>query len=431
MDGGHKSKAHKGSKSMPSSPSSRSLPTSFLFRGPFRALSHRFFRWFWVGQCISLTGSWMQGVAQRWLVYQMTSSEALLGIVNSLNTLPVALLAPFGGAFADRFEKRRILISMQLAAASIAILFWFLISTKLIAVWHIMALAIGLGVIRAFDVPTRQSFWVELVGKEDLMSAITLNSAVVNLSRILGPSIAGIIMAKVGIATCFLINAISFLPPFFVLLQMPPTSVSIRQRDSFLASLKEGLSYLMTNRVILKLLLLIGAWSLFGGQFDVLLPVLADKTLGVGEKGYGFLAASVGFGAIVGAVSAASLEGKRRKGLQVTMGSAIAVFGLIVTPFAKSFTLSLLSLALIGFGMVVQNTTVNTLVQTLSPDQFRGRVMGIYSLVLIGIAPLGSLFYGFFGQWLGAANALALGGVCFAVAASILLLFDKAIRRLK
>jgi MFS family permease len=156
----------------------------------------------------------MQVVAQRWLVYELTGSEALLGIVNSLNTLPVALLAPFSGAVADRFEKRRILMGAQITAASIATLLWLLTSTKLISVWHIMLLALGLGVVRAFDVPTRQSFWVELVGREDLMSAITLNSAVVNLSRILGPSIAGIVIAKVGTATCFLINAISFLPPF-------------------------------------------------------------------------------------------------------------------------------------------------------------------------------------------------------------------------
>jgi MFS family permease len=402
-----------------------------IFRGPFRALRHRFFRWFWFGQCVSLTGSWMQVVAQRWLVYELTGSEALLGIVNSLNTLPVALLAPFSGAVADRFEKRRILMGAQITAASIATLLWLLTSTKLISVWHIMLLALGLGVVRAFDVPTRQSFWVELVGREDLMSAITLNSAVVNLSRILGPSIAGIVIAKVGTATCFLINAISFLPPFFVLLLMPPSPASARQSEPILVSLREGASYLLTNKVILKLLLLIGAWSLFGGQFDVLLPVLADKVFGVREKGYGFLVASIGLGAVLGAIVAASLEVKRKRGLQVMMGSAIAISGLVTTSLVKSFPLALISLAFVGFGMVMQNATTNTLVQILSPDELRGRVMGVYSFVLVGIAPLGSLFYGFLGQHLGAPNALALGAVCFAVAAGVLLLPDKAIRQLK
>lgn len=402
-----------------------------IFRGPFRALRHRFFRWFWCGQCISLTGSWMQGVAQRWLVYELTGSEALLGIVNALTSLPVALLGPFSGAFADRFEKRRILIGVQITAASIATLLWLLTSTKLIAVWHILVLALGLGIVRAFDVPTRQSFWVELVGKEDLMSAITLNSAIVNLSRILGPSVAGIVIAKVGTATCFLINAISFLPPLFVLLAMPPAPVVARQSEPLLASLREGARYLRNNRAVLKLLLLIGAWSLFGGQFDVLLPVLADKAFGVREKGYGFLVASIGVGAVLGAVTAASLEAKRKRGLQVMVGSAIAIFGLAMTAFVKSFSLALLSLALIGFGMVMQNATSNTLVQTLVPDELRGRVMGVYSLVFIGLAPLGSLFYGFFGQWLGAQNALALGALCFAISAGALLLPDKKVRGLK
>ncbi|MCX7967964.1 MAG: MFS transporter [Armatimonadetes bacterium] len=404
---------------------------SSFYRGPFRALRHRFFRWFWFGQCISLTGTWMQGVAQRWLVYELTGSEALLGIVNALTSLPVALLGPFSGAFADRFEKRRILIGVQITAASIATLLWLLTSTKLIAIWHILLLALGLGAVRAFDVPTRQSFWVELVGKEDLMSAITLNSAVVNLSRILGPSIAGIVIAKVGTATCFLINAISFLPPLFVLLAMPPTPVMARQSESLLSSLREGACYLRDNKAVLKLLLLIGAWSLFGGQFDILLPVLADKTFGVREKGYGFLVASIGVGAVLGAVLAASLEVKRKRGMQVLMGSAIAIFGLASTAFVKSFPLALITLALIGFGMVMQNATSNTLVQTLTPDELRGRVMGVYSLVFIGLAPIGSLFYGFFGQWLGAQNALVLGAACFAFSATALLLPDKKVRGLK
>ncbi|MFN3422456.1 MAG: MFS transporter, partial [Armatimonadota bacterium] len=374
---------------------------------------------------------WMQGVAQRWLVYELTRSEALLGIVDALTSLPVALLGPFSGAFADRFEKRRILIGVQVTAASIATLLWLLTSTKLIAIWHILLLALGLGVTRAFDVPTRHSFWVELVGKEDLMSAITLNSAVVNLSRILGPSVAGIVIAKVGIATCFLINAISFIPPLFVLLQMPPTPVMAQQREPLLSSLREGLSYLRRNKTVLKLLLLVGAWSLFGGRFEVLLPVLADETFGVREKGYGFLVASVGVGAVLGAITAASLEVKGRRGLQVMLGSAIAIFGLATTAFVKSFSLALVSLSLVGFGMVMQNATCNTLVQTLTPDEFRSRIMGVYSLLFIGLAPVGSLFYGFFGQWLGASNALSLGAFCFTLSASILLLPDKKVRGLK
>ncbi|MDW8030101.1 MAG: MFS transporter, partial [Armatimonadota bacterium] len=212
---------------------------------------------------------------------------------------------------------------------------------------------------------------------------------------------------------------------------MPKTPEMDRRSESILSSLREGACYLRNNKAVLKLLLLIGAWSLFGSQFDVLLPVLADKTFGVREKGYGFLVASIGVGAVLGAVVAASLEAKRKRGLQVLLGSAISIFGLASTAFVKSFLLALISLSLIGFGMVMQNATSNTLVQTLTPDELRGRVMGVYSLVFIGLAPIGSLFYGFFGQWLGAQNALTLGAICFAFSAFTLLASDSTVRRLK
>ncbi len=406
-------------------------PSPSLLQGPFRALRHAPFRWFWCGQCISLTGSWMQGVAQRWLVYELTGSEALLGIVNALHALPVSVLAPVSGAVADRWEKRRILLGVQITAASIAFSLWLLTATKWVAVWHLLVLSFGLGLVRAFDVPTRQSFWVELVGKEDLMSAITLNSASVNLSRILGPSLAGLIIAKFGTAVCFLLNALSFLAPMVALLRMPPTPVASSRRQALGESLLEGWRYLRTNRTVLRLLLLVGAWSLFGGQFDVLLPALADKVLGVREKGYGFLVASIGVGAVLGAITAASLEGRLPRGRLVGFGSLIAVLGLIATAFVGSFPWALLSLAMIGFGMVTQNATANTLVQTLTPDSLRGRVMGVYSFVFIGLAPLGSLFFGFLGQWLGVANAFVLGALCFALAATALLLPDRSVRQLR
>ncbi len=410
----------------------QSAPSKTLVErhNPFRALRHTHFRRFWIGQNISLTGSWMQGVAQRWLVYQLTGSEALLGIVNALTALPVSVLAPFSGAIADRFEKRRILLGVQITAATIALLLWLLTATKWIAVWHLLLLALGLGLVRAFDVPTRQSFWVELVGKEDLMSAITLNSAAVNLSRIVGPSIAGIIIAKFGIATCFLLNALSFLAPMSALLRMPSTPVAASQQQAFLESLREGVRYLRSDRRVLRLLLLVGVWSLFGGQFEVLLPSLADKVLGVREKGYGFLVASVGVGAVLGAVAAASLEGRFRRGRLVGVGSLVAMVGLATTAFARPFPIATLTLALIGFGAILQNATANTLVQTLTPDALRGRVMGVYSFMFIGLMPLGSLFFGFLGQWLGVANAFVVGALCFGSAAAFLLLPDKSLRQL-
>ena len=226
---------------------------------PFRALRHRPFRHFWLAQAISLTGSWMQGVAQRWLVHQITRphSEAMLGITNALTALPVLFLAPVAGALADRFERRRILLGVQLVATAIALTLWLLTLTGWVRLWHILALALMMGCVRAFDVPTRQSFWVELVGRADLMSAITLNSAVVNLSRILGPSLGGVVIETVGITNCFLFNALSFLPPILVLWKMPSLGSVNAQTANLLVSLREGIGHLRDNLVVLRLLLLV------------------------------------------------------------------------------------------------------------------------------------------------------------------------------
>lgn len=368
----------------------------------------------------------MQGVAQRWLVHQLTRphSEAMLGITNALTALPVLFLAPVTGAFADRFERRRILLGVQLVATAIALTLWLLTLTGWVRLWHILALALMMGCVRAFDVPTRQSFWVELVGRADLMSAITLNSAVVNLSRILGPSLGGIVIETIGITNCFLFNALSFLPPILVLWKMPPLGTVNAQPANLLASLREGIGHLRDNLVVLRLLLLVGAWSLFGGQFEVLLPVLADKVYGVGAKGYGFLFAAWGLGALIGALFAASMEQRWRRGQLVIVGSLCATLGLASLSFVRHFALALPLLALVGLGMVTQNATCNTLVQSLVPDPLRGRIMGFYSLMFIGLIPLGSLFYGTVAAALGAPTALLIGAFCFAFAASALLSSD-------
>jgi predicted MFS family arabinose efflux permease len=405
-------------------------PETGRWMEPFRALRHRAFRQFWLAQTISLTGSWMQGVAQRWLVHELTRphSEAMLGITNALTALPVLFLAPITGTLADRFERRRILLGVQLVATAIALTLWLLTLTGWVRLWHILALALMMGCVRAFDVPTRQSFWAELVGRADLMSAITLNSAVINLSRILGPSLGGVIIETIGITNCFLFNALSFLPPILVLWTMPSWGVTNAQRTDLLASLREGIRYLRGNFVVLRLLLLVGAWSLFGGQFEVLLPVLADKVYGVGAKGYGFLFAAWGVGALFGAVFAASMEQRLRRGRLVVVGSFCAALSLASLSFVRHFSLAIPLMALVGLGMVTQNATCNTLVQSLVPDDLRGRVMGFYSLMFIGLIPLGSLFYGTVASILGAPMALLTGAACFALVA--LALISQGIPRL-
>ncbi|MCS7224167.1 MAG: MFS transporter [Armatimonadetes bacterium] len=426
-------KASDDSNGQPQAPDNQTPaeePSGFLTHNPFRALRHSSFRSFWLGQFVSLTGSWMQGVAQRWLVYQLTRSESILGLVNALMTVPVAVLAPFSGALADRYEKRRILMTIQATAASMAMILWFLTWTGRIQISHIFLLSIGLGLVRAFDVPTRQSFWADLVGKDDLMSAISLNSAAVNLSRILGPSFAGVLIASVSLEICFLLNAVSFAPSFFALLLMPPMPVPRAPRKNLFHSVVDGLNYVRTHPSVFHLLLLIATWSLFAGQFDVLLPVMADQIFKVGPKGYGFLTAAIGIGAVAGALLAASLGGSKKRGRLLLIGTLLASFSLLLFSRTSLFAVALLTLFSLGIGMVLQNATANTLVQTLVPDQMRGRVMGLYSIMLIGLAPIGSLFYGFVGQTLGAPASFFCGGVFLLMTNSLIHWRDPGLRHL-
>jgi len=318
----------------------------------------------------------------------------MLGITNALTALPVLFLAPVAGALADRFERRRILLGVQLVATAIALTLWLLTLTGWVRLWHILALALMMGCVRAFDVPTRQSFWVELVGRADLMSAITLNSAVVNLSRILGPSLGGVVIETVGITNCFLFNALSFLPPILVLWKMPSLGSVNAQTANLLVSLREGIGHLRDNLVVLRLLLLVGAWGVSGRPFVVLRPGCALSVLRVGALGSGRSSPPRAAGARIGAVFAASMEQRWRRGQLVIVGSLCATVGLASLSFVRHFPLALPLLALVGLGMVTQNATCNTLVQSLVPDSLRGRIMGFYSLMFIGLIPLGSLFYG-------------------------------------
>jgi MFS family permease len=370
-------------------------------------------------------------VAQRWLVYKLTGSTAMLGIVNALGSLPAAALAPVSGAVADRVEKRRILIWSQIAPTLLALALWSLTATHWVRVWHVVALSLVLGVVRAFEIPTRQSLWAELVPKRDLMSAIVLNTASVNLTRILGPAVAGVLIAAVSLEHCFLLNALSFLAPLWVLWRMPPTPVAPRGKESFWQSFRDGLAYVRADPHMRRLLPLVGAWSLFASQFDVVLPEIADKVFRVGATGYGFMTAVLGTGALVGAFAAASLEHLGRRGHQVILSSFVAAAALGSLAFVHSFGLALVSLFVLGVGMVMQNTTANTLVQTIVPDGLRGRVMGVYSFMFIGMMPLGNLFYAAMAKAFGAPRALLVGALSFGVAAFALLVPNSAVRRLK
>lgn len=385
-----------------------------------RSLRHRNYRLFFIGQGISLVGTWMQSVAMSWLAYDMTHSPFFLGVIAFSSQAPTFFMAPFAGVIADRFSRHRIVIATQIGSMIQAFLLALLFYTGHIAEWHLVVLSIVMGLINGFDIPTRQAFVYELVDvPEDLPNAIALNSFIFNGARLIGPSIAGFIIYAAGEGPCFLLNAASYLAVLIALLMMrikkKPKSRSV---GPVLSGLKEGVVYAWGAKPIRMLLLLLSYVSLFGMSYAVLMPVFAKDILGGGPQTLGFLLAAVGIGALIGAVYLASR--KTLHGLDKVIVVGVAAFGIGVMAFSFSTTLWL-SLALVmlaGFGLMVQMASVNTLLQTLVEDDKRGRVMSLYTMSFIGMAPFGSLIAGSAATHIGAPNTLRISGLlCLAAAA--------------
>jgi len=386
----------------------------------FGAFAHRNFRLFLFGQTVSLTGTWMQAIAQGWLVLQLTNSPFYVGLVSALGSLGVLLFTLYAGVVADRTDKRRTVVITQSLSMVQAFLLAGLVWTGHVTVGNVMALAAFLGIVSAFDIPTRQSFIVEMVGKEDLMNAIALNTSVFNLTRVLGPVIAGLLIGPLGVAVCFFLNGVSYLAVIASLLAMRltphiprPTQVTAWQ------GFREVLAYLRGDARVFTLVVLTALISIFGFPFLVLMPVFARDVLHAGAAGYGVLTASVGVGAVVGALGVAVLSRRIPKGR--TLVAAGASFGLLLALFASSrlFALSVALLALVGCAMIVNNALTNTLLQTLVPDGLRGRVMGFYSFMFVGMAPLGAFQAGALAERFGAPWAVAAGGVVSALAVAL------------
>lgn len=378
----------------------------------FRALHHRNFRLFFIGQGISLTGTWIQSITMSWLVYRLTNSALLLGVVGFAGQIPVFLLAPLAGVSADVWNRRNILVITQTLAMIQAFVLALLTLTGTIAVWHIITLGLLLGLVNAFDMPTRQSFVVDMVEKqEELGNAIALNSFLFNGARLVGPSIAGVLIAILGEGMCFLLNAISYLAVIFALLAM---KITTRERESqvtlLFQRLREGFIYALGFSPIRDILLLIGLISLAGMPYSVLMPVFARDILHGGPSTLGFLMATWGMGALVGAIYLASR--KSVMGLEKMIAIASTIFGIGLVAFSLSHILwlSLLLLLLTGFGMMVQMASSNTILQTIVDDNKRGRVMSIYTMAFIGTAPFGSLLAGGLASRIGAPNTLTIGG---------------------
>jgi MFS family permease len=382
-------------------------------------LRHRNFQLFFSGQLISLIGTWMQSVAQSWLVYRLTGSSLLLGAVGFASQIPVFLVAPLGGIAADRFNRQRVVIATQVSSMLLAFILAVLTLTHTVHKGHIFVLAALLGVVNAFDIPARQSFLVEMVGKEDLMNAIALNSSMFNGARIVGPAVAGILVAKIGEGWCFFANGVSYIAVIIglVMMRVPPSSrVSA---GPALAHLIEGFRFARHTAPIRSLLMLLGLVSLVAMPYTVLMPVFADKILHGGARGLGILMGATGVGALLGALCLATRVGVRGLGRWVAFSCGGFGISLALFCFSRSFWLSAMLLLPVGFCMMLQMSSSNTLIQAMVPDHLRGRVMAMYTMMFMGMAPFGSLLGGALADRLGAPLTVLLGSVACIAAATL------------
>jgi len=377
----------------------------------FRALRYRNFRLFFSGQVISLVGTWMQSVAQSWLVYRLTGSSLLLGLVGFAGQIPVFLLASIGGLVADRTSRHRIVVSTQTSAMVLALILAALTLLGHIKVWEIMVLASCLGLVNAFDIPARQAFVVEMVNPKDLVNAIALNSAMVNGARILGPAVAGITVAAIGEGWCFFANGVSYIAVIVGLLLMVVTPRPRDSHSSGLRSIAEGFHWVARTAPIRALLLLLGVVSLTGMPYMVLMPIFADRILHSGARGLGLLMGAAGIGALVGTMALATRHGVRGLGRWVMYAAMGFGASLFLFSFSHWFWLSALLVMPAGFCMILQMASSNTLIQTMVPDELRGRVMAVYSMMFMGMAPFGALLSGAIAQHVGAPLTIRLGGI--------------------
>jgi MFS family permease len=391
-----------------------------------RALRHRNFQLFFGGQLISLVGTWMQTVAQSWLVYKMTGSGLLLGSVGFASQIPVFLFAPVGGITADRSNRQRVVIATQTASMILAFVLAALTLTHRITVREIFVLAALLGVVNAFDIPGRQAFLVDMVGKEDLMNAIALNSSMFNGARVVGPAVAGVLVARLGEGWCFFANGVSYIAVIIGLTMMnvhaPPRASA---HTSPLDHIVEGFRFVGSTAPIRGLLLLLGLVSVTGMPYVVLMPIFADRILhkggqelalligshDLGAVRLGILMGAAGVGALLGALTLAMRSGVKGLGRWVSLCCAGFGVSLILFALSTSFWLSVALLLPVGYFIMLQMASSNTLIQAMVPDALRGRTMAVYSMMFMGLAPIGALLGGALSDRIGAPWAVALGGI--------------------
>jgi MFS family permease len=391
------------------------------FKNIFRSLRYKNYRYFFYGQSISLIGTWMQRIATPWLVYKITGSVYLLGVVGFAGQIPTFLIAPFAGVIVDRFNRYKILVLTQVLAMIQALILAYLVLTNSIQVWEIVLLSISLGIINAFDMPSRQSLIVDMIDKrEDLGNAIALNSSMVSSARVLGPSIAGIIIALTGEGTCFLLNAISyiFVIAFLLLIKITPRKIKPQNTHVYKGFI-EGFKYTFGFMPMRYVILLLALISFMGMPYTVLMPVFAKNILHGGSHTFGFLMGAAGIGALCGSIYMASRKSVIGLSKIIALAAAIFGFGLCVFSLSNFFLLSLGLMLIVGLGFTLQMASCNTLLQTIVDDDKRGRVMSLYAMAFMGTAPFGSYFAGFMASIIGAPYTLLFGGVSCIIGAIV------------
>jgi len=408
-----------------STPSDLAAPAELLsdrargFRQAFRALRHRNFRLYVAGQIISLVGTRMQIVAQAWLVYRLTHSEFLLGTAWFCSQIPVFALAPLGGLAADRHSRHRLVVVTQTLSMCQALALAALTLTGKVQVWEILALGAALGTINAFDMPGRQSLIIEMTGKEDLLNAISLNSSMFNGARVAGPAIAGLLVAAFGEGICFLLNAVSFLAVIGCLLAMRLPKIRRRVEDSPWLNLVRGFQYVRGHRAVRTVLVMLAAVTIAGTPVLVLTPFFAEDIFHRGSYGLGVLMAAMGAGAVIGTLVLAWRAQVSRLPKVIWWSALIYGVSFAIFAWSDNFYLSLAIMALIGYSTMRQMASANTLIQTMIPDEFRGRTMALYSMTVVGMAPFGSLAAGALAHIYGARLAVLGGGFLALLAAAV------------
>ncbi|WP_106058702.1 MFS transporter [Clostridium vincentii] len=366
------------------------------FNNPFTSLKHKNFRYYWIGMWVSLIGTWMQNIAQPWLAYTLTDSPFLLSLIGILQFTPLLIFSLFAGVILDKFSKRKILLVTQSASLIITLMLAILVWQGTIQYWHILIMSLMLGIVNSIDMPTRQAMVIELVGKEDLMNAIALNSMVFNIARIIGPALAGIVMGYAGMAICFFANSISFgavvISLFFI--KLKPVERKPKNDTNIIEEIKDGLKYIYHKDILLYTILVMAIVGTFAPNFNVLVPVFAEQILNQNEAGFGILMSFMGIGAFLGSMFIATSSKSGPKKFIIFIVPLIVGFFLIIIGFTNIFLVTGIFLAITGFFFIAFSSSANSTLQLNSSNEYRGRVMSVYTLVFAGSTPFGNLYAG-------------------------------------